>query len=131
MMKKWLLLFKALRKGSVLAQPAKWKTQQIVVTALAGTAVLLYQFSVALGWAPAWLTQSQVVEISTAVGTVLFVVHNITATVATTDKIGLRPKPPKPVAPERVRKPRGHEVSSEVDRALGSFGSSRRRKGGR
>lgn len=89
-MNKWLLLLKALRKGAVLSNPAKWKTQQIVVTALVGAGVLLYQAATAFGWVPpAWLGQADVVQIATAVGTLLFVAHNITATVVSSDKVGI------------------------------------------
>lgn len=90
---KWLLLLKALRKGAVLAKPARWKTQQVVVTAILGALVPLYQFGIAMGWLPDSVNEGTLNDLATGIGVLLFALYSIFTTVATTEKIGFRPKP--------------------------------------
>lgn len=91
-MSKWLALFGALRKGAILLDPGKWKTGQVVSTALVAVLMAVYNFGLAGGWIPDGL-QDLVGNIGTGLGVLAFGAYNIYTTVATTEKIGLKAKP--------------------------------------
>lgn len=88
-MKSWLLLLQALQKGSILTDPTKWKTQQVVINAVVGLAVALYQLAVAKGWLPDGFNEDLLTQIVTAVGALIWAIYNAVVTTATTTKIGL------------------------------------------
>ena len=90
----WVLLLKALNKGQILIHPEKWKTQQVITTALIGAGVPLYQFAVGMGWIPESITEDKVTLILTGLGAVVYALHGIFATVGSTEKIGFSGKLP-------------------------------------
>ena len=80
-------LFTALRQGYVLKNPATWKNQQLAVNALAAVIGAAIAIANELGYS---IRLSD--DIVAAAGLVVWGVYNAYTTVATTDKIGLRPK---------------------------------------
>lgn len=85
---KWLELFKALRKGVILTNPATWKERQVAINALSVVAIAVYGAAVAFGWVPPGLEDS-ITEIAGYIGGAIVGLVNIWATYATSTKVGI------------------------------------------
>ena len=84
----WLEVF---RQGQLVANPKKWKNAQMGASALSGLLLALYAVAVAKGWIPpGW--ETVVNSVSFAIASVVFLLFNPAVTVATSDKVGIRPK---------------------------------------
>lgn len=88
MIEKLKAFWDVLQVGRVVADPAKWKNRQITVTLLTGVlwavANLLATYGITLP------IDRQAMD-TMAAGVLAFV--NVVLTVATSDKVGLRPRP--------------------------------------
>jgi hypothetical protein len=85
-MNKLTALLNLFRRGSMVADPAKWKRRQIEVTAVAALIVALFQVLGAFGYD---LPMDPDTATAIAVGVIGIV--NWVLTVTTTEKIGLPP----------------------------------------
>lgn len=90
---KWVKLLEALRKGAVLKNPAAWKNAQMLSTAIVSLLISGWGVGVAFGWFPAGVDETQLTEIGSSLGVLLFGIVSIYATVASSDKVGLPAKP--------------------------------------
>lgn len=84
----------AVRAGWILKNPETWKNRQIAINALAGLMAAGVAISKALNF-PLPVTEDQIVALAGGVWAVVSV-FNSWATAATTDKVGLPPKPADP-----------------------------------
>lgn len=81
----------ALRQGKIIADPVAWKSGQITTSVLAGFLGLLVSLVQVFG-IELPITDDQLAAISGAVLAVFGLFYNPVATMASTDKIGLKPK---------------------------------------
>lgn len=87
-MNKLLAAFNVYKKGSVVANPTAWKSGQITASVLAGLLGALVALAKTFGY-DLPLTDDQLVTIGGAVVAVAGLFLNPTATVVSSDKVGL------------------------------------------
>lgn len=79
----------ALRKGEILAHPARWKTAQAVSMALVAVVVPVYSALCPSADVCYGISQDQVTQIATWAGGIAFAVFQIWTTFATSEKVGI------------------------------------------
>jgi len=94
----WITLMSAMRKGVMLADPATWKSRQVLTNTIGGLVVVLYSIARAMGWMTWEIDNATLQDLGLALGAALYSLANVVLTVGTTTKIGLDAPGPVPAA---------------------------------
>lgn len=100
----------AFKYGSMVANPQTWKRAQVSVSAVVGLLSAAYVLADTMGWVPTGVTNEMVIAIGKNLAEVVFGViailaaANGAATVVSTEKIGVGPRPgmPEPRVPAEL-----------------------------
>lgn len=97
-MNKLLAAFQVYKKGSVVTNPTAWKNGQITGSILAGLLGALVALAKAYGYELP-VTDDQLVTIGAGIVAVIGLFLNPTATVVSSDKVGVQPSDETPISP--------------------------------